>query len=345
MTNRLTTEERAVYRDLAASLQRDLSHTDDQPARVAAAGLVRALDSLDEMEAERAEERQRAEILWEKAVARGMKLSAAEARIKELARRVEEYEERLRSVNVAYLGLRSDLHDALVPRHRLSDQEIAQTVKALARQVADLELERLEYQAAALREQAILARRVEAIEAAWAGALGNLISLADVAMKEANNDGGEYDRDEELREARAALAASGDGAKEPRHAGVMEAWEVQERCERPPMPVEGAALGERQRIIEWLREEYAEPDRDGEDFCAYVRSIAADIEAGTHVARFAPPMPVEGGKRERLRAKLADYFDRELPDDCDCFPCDLADGVLDILARFAPPEQGEGGDD
>lgn len=38
-------------------------------------------------------------------------------------------------------------------------------------------------------------------------ALADLIELADSAMTQANADGGEYDRAEELREARAALAA------------------------------------------------------------------------------------------------------------------------------------------
>lgn len=37
-------------------------------------------------------------------------------------------------------------------------------------------------------------------------ALKDLVGLADFAMKEANRDGGEFNRDEELKAARAAIA-------------------------------------------------------------------------------------------------------------------------------------------
>lgn len=43
------------------------------------------------------------------------------------------------------------------------------------------------------------------------GALEDLIGIADVAMRRANQDGAEYDRDDELAEARAALSAAKDG--------------------------------------------------------------------------------------------------------------------------------------
>ena len=43
------------------------------------------------------------------------------------------------------------------------------------------------------------------------GALDDLIGIADVAMRSANRDGAEYDRDAELAEARAALTAAKAG--------------------------------------------------------------------------------------------------------------------------------------